>query len=195
MKNKILSAAVAAAVLAVQGVYANSITLGDLSQVGGGPSTWTYLYTFANSEIHTGDYFTINDFGTAAVAAAPVFPGGLWAFSQALVGPNSLPIAAIDNAGILNATFTWTGGLVNLGAGSVGPFGFSLTSPLGTAFMKLVDYTSLDHIASGPFAGNDSRVIGSVAAPGVAAPDGGSTLALLGVALAGLGLIRRKMVA
>lgn len=184
---KTLGLTFAAAALAAQVANANSITLGDISSVGAGPSIWTYSYAFANSELHPGDYFTINDFGPAAVVVGPAG----FAFSQALAGPNSL--AATDNAGILNVTFTWAGPISNLGAGTVGPFAFSLSSPFGSTPV-LTSYTSEDHIASGPFIGLLSRVIGSVAAPdnGRSVPDGGSTLILLGSAILGLLGIARK---
>jgi|ERR1041385_941462 hypothetical protein len=167
----------------VNGVRANSITLGSVSGVGGGPSTWTYDYTFANSTLAVGDFFTINDFGSAAVGSGPAVPAG-WVFSQALVGPNSLP--AVDNPTVLNATFTFTGAP---GPVADGTFSFSLISPLGAAF-QFHDYTSSDHSTSD---GSVSRVIGQVRGPVTVVPDGGLTIAFLGFALTGIGLLRRKL--
>lgn len=187
---KTLGLTFAAAALAVQSASANSITLGDISSSGSGPSTWTYGYAYANSWVMDGDYFTINDFGPATVVLAP---GGSWVFSQALTGPNSL--LATDDAGILNATFTWSGTGVNFGPGTIGSLSFSLQSPFDSTPV-LTSYTSLDHIASGNFAGNPSSVIGSLSAPTAprpnTVPDGGSTVILLGTAIMGLFGIARK---
>ena len=85
---------------------ANSITLGDISAVpAGGGSVWTYTYSFANSYLRTGDFFTINDFGPATVSIAPILPGPNWSFTQVATGPNSIPAGDIGTA--LNATFTF----------------------------------------------------------------------------------------
>jgi hypothetical protein len=181
--------AVAAVAFTVSSASANSITLGSVSAVpAGGGSDWTYSYTFANSEIRAGDFFTINDFGLATVVTAPGSPAANWAFSQALTGNSALP--SVDSPGVLNVTFTWTGGTVNFGPLASGPFTFVLHSPLAAIPIDH-DYTSLDHIATGLTAGNESRVIGSVAGPQTV-PEGGSALALLGLALAGVEGVRRK---
>jgi hypothetical protein len=194
--NKTLSVGLSAAAavvfgLASQTASANSITLGSVSvaPAGGGGSDWTYSYTFANSEIQRNDFFTINDFGLASVVTPPTAPAASWVFSQALVGNSALP--SIDNPGVLNVTFTWNDGTMNLGALPQGPFTLVLHSPLGV-IPETHDYTSLDHIATGLTAHDDSRVIGSVAGP-LTVPDGGSAVALLGVALVGVEGLRRKL--
>jgi len=184
MKNSIkltLMAAFAGLALAAVTANANTITLGDVSAVpSGGGSDWTYSYTFANSTLNNGDYFTINDFGLATVVLGPVVPGAAWTFSQAFTGPNSLP--ATDNASVLNVTFTWGGGPFTItGAGT-----FTLHSSLGIT-PETHQYTSLDQSASN---GGDSMAIGNVTGPRTV-PDGGSAVALLGIALAGLEGARR----
>jgi hypothetical protein len=183
--------AVAAIAFTHSHANANSITLGSVSATpsGGGGSDWTYSYTFANSELQNGDFFTINDFGLATVVVAPINPAPNWVFSQSLTGTSALP--SVDNPSVLNVTFTWTDGTINLGPGPLGAFTFVLHSPLA-AIPVDHDYTSLDHIASGLTAGNESRVIGSVAGP-LTVPDGGSAVALLGLALASVEGLRRKL--
>jgi hypothetical protein len=169
---------------------ANSITLGDVSAVpSGGGSVWTYTYSFANSYLTTGDFFTINDFGPATVSVAPILPGPNWSFTQSATGPNSIP--ATDSATALNATFTWIGGDLNLGPGSSPNFIFALFSPFGTE-IRTTQYTTQDHISDDPT--RPSRVIGFINAPAgaVNTPEGGSALALLGVGLIGIGTLRRK---
>lgn len=170
--------------LANLGANANSITLANVLVTGGGPTTWTYDYSFANSTLATGDFFTINDFGPAAVVGVgPAIPPG-WFFSQLLTSPNSLP--AFDDPSVLNATFTYMG---VPGAVANGTSPFSLTSLFGP-MAQLHDYTSLDH--STVPAGPASRVIGSVFGPHTV-PDGGLTLSLLGFALLGVEGLRRKL--
>jgi hypothetical protein len=169
---------------------ANSITLGDVSAVpSGGGSVWTYTYSFANSFLRTGDFFTINDFGPATISVAPILPGPNWSFTQAATGPNSIP--AIDSGSALNATFTWIGGDLNLGPGSSPNFIFALLSPYGTE-IRTTQYTSQDHISDDPE--RPSRVIGFINAPAgaVSTPEGGSAMALLGFGLIGIGALRSK---
>jgi len=160
----------------------NSITLATVSGVGGGPSLWTYDYSFANSTLAVGDFFTINDFGPAGLVAAPLVPPG-WAFSQALTGPNSLP--ASDNPTVLNVTFTYLGAP---GPVANGTFAFILSSPLGAA-PQFDSYTSKDHSTSD---GLESDVIGHVQGPHTI-PDAGTSMVLLGLAVTGLGFARRKL--
>jgi hypothetical protein len=188
MKNSIkltLMAAFAGLALVAVTANANTITLGNVSAVpSGGGSDWTYSYTFANSTLNPGDYFTINDFGLAAVTLPPLGPLPTWAFSQALIGPNSLP--ATDDAGVLNVTFTWTGGTLIV---PNGVFTFTLHSALGITATNH-DYTSIDQSTSNP--GTDSMAIGTVSGPATV-PDGGSAVALLGIALAAVEGARRVL--
>lgn len=190
--SKLVFGLVAAVSLTSQS-QANTITLTDVAVgPGGAGSLWTYTVTYANSlllpgpnSIQVGDFFTINDFGAGAVTIAPL-PAG-WVFSQAPTGPNSVAVA--DNPGVLNATFTWTGGPTPLPAGS---FVFQLTSS-AAPIVVAGRYTSLDHVLSGPFVGSESGTFGTVAVPAFPAPDGGMTMLLLGSALAGIGALRRKL--
>jgi len=189
MKNKILKYLVAGGALALAGLSAsaNSITVNETS---GGGGTWVYDIHFDNSTVNSGDFFTINDFGSV-ISQSSTLPAG-WSFSQGFTGPNSLP--AIDNPGVLNVTFTWTGATTPMTAPlGVADFTLTLTSPL-LGVGGISDYTSIDHVNGGPLAGQSSRVIGPIQTPaGPTIPDGGTTVMLLGAALSGLGLIRRKL--
>src|SRR5688500_12307738 len=91
---------------------ANTIVPGFLGSVG---NTWTYAASVNFSQLTAGDYFTINDFGAAGLVSAPAD----WAFSQANVGPNSLPTV---DTGILNVTFTYTGPTVDIVGAVYSPF-------------------------------------------------------------------------
>ena len=172
---------------------ANSITLGNVSEVNdlGGGSDWTFSFSFDNSSLNSGDFFTINDFGAATVVSPPSSPGGTWVFSQALVGPTPFPPGvATDNAGILNVTFTWNGG-GPIAVGNAGPYFFTLHSALSVSAVLQVDqYVSIDQSLSD---GADSRVVGPLFGPQTVVPDGGMTVAFLGFALVGIEGLRRKL--
>ena len=121
---------------------------------------------------------------------APILPGPNWSFAQAATGPNSIPAA--DSSTVLNATFTWVGGDLNLGRSSSQNFTFALLSPYGVQ-VKTTEYTTQDHISDDPT--RLSRVIGFINAPAGAAsvPEGGPALALLGVGLIGVESLRRRL--
>lgn len=192
MKNtqKILSVLAAAAlVLTSVSASANSITLGSVSTAPTlGGTLWTYEITLANSTLVANDsYFTINDFGPAVQVIDPLLPLPLWTFSQAVSGPNSI-LGAGDDGSVLNLTFTWAG-LTGSVLDSVSTF--TVFSPQTSLGFQVHDYTSVDRATSD---GLPSRVIGSVKTP-VTTPDGGTTVMLLGAALSGLALMRRKFAA
>ena len=191
MKNKktILPMLAAGALLLTSlNANANSITLGSSSIVlNGGGSDWTYEYTFANSTLQNGNYFTINDFGAATVVSAPVYPSAGWVFSQALTGPNSL--TATDLGTVLNATFTWTGGNNVIVTDALNSF--VLHSTANSTAWQFDQYTSID--TSTTSGGTQlSKVIGPIKTP-LRVPDGGTTVMLLGSVLSGLALLRRKL--
>lgn len=192
MKNLLKFGAVGiAAGLLSFSASANTISLINVTATpAGGGSDWTYSYSFANSALLTGSsFFTINDFGPAVVVVPPVFPAPLWSFSQAGVGANSVPIGSLfhgDNPGILNVTFTWTGATGPVG--NAGPFIFTLHSPGPVTAAGLVSYSTLDQQVLDPTL--SSKGLGELLAP---VPDAGMSIALLGFALTGLGLARRKL--
>jgi hypothetical protein len=173
---------------------ANSITVtetGAVNVVGG--SQWTYDLSFINSTLNNGDFVTINDFGAGAPIAVPAG----WAYSQSLVGPNSLP--ASDDPGLLNATFTWIGGngtVISPNSTTVVNQILTLSSPVAVGSLDTSDYTTIDHVTSGLVAGTQSRVIGTVRTPvttTTTVPDTGSSLALFGMALTVVQCARRKL--
>jgi hypothetical protein len=173
---------------------ADSITVTETGAVNvAGGSQWTYDLSFINSTLNTGDFVTINDFGAGAPIAVPAG----WAYSQSLVGPNSLP--ANDDPGLLNATFTWIGNsgtIVSPNSTTVANQILTLSSPEALGSLDTSDYTTIDHVTSGLVAGTPSRVIGTVRTPVAtpkAVPDTGSTLALFGMALTMVECARRKI--
>ena len=183
LRNTIL-ALVGAIALLSSSANANTINVDFVGVVpnGGGGSDWTYQYSTTNSFLTAGEsFFTIYDFGAAAVVVSP----GTWTFSQLASGPVAPGVLVTDNPGILNATFTWSGatGFV----GTTGPILFTLHSALGVTAVP-VDWSSFDR----DIGGTPSSGRGSVSAPNVV-PDSGSAVALLGIALTGIEGVRRMI--
>ena len=96
---------------------ANTITVAPQPAISGaGPYLWEYSVNLeGNSQINTGDFFTIFDFaGFVSVANTPAG----WAFST--TPPQSCPTqapfpglcAAVDDPAIVNLTWTRTGGTI-----------------------------------------------------------------------------------
>ncbi len=158
---------------------ANTIVPVFVSAVG---TTWTYTINVIASQLQNGDYVTINDFGTAGLISNPA-PAD-WAFSQSSTGPNSLPT---PETGKKNITLMWTGGTVNVGFAS---YTFVFSSANGSA-TKAGRWSSQDHqIGTGL---GPQPAGGFIQTPLNPVPDGGSTIALLGMTLVAVAGLRRKM--
>lgn len=176
----------AVGVLTCANAHANTITPIYVSSVGAGPSTWTYAAGIVNSQLQSGDFFTLNDFGFASLVSAPAN----FFFSQALVGSNGDPGSSTpDSATILNVTFTYRGPTMDVSFNFVP--GFVLNTPANSTTV-LGYWTSTDHLfgnGAGPQGAN-----GRVQLPGNPAkvPEGGSAVALLGLGLFGVASLRRK---
>ena len=112
--------------------------------------------------------------------------------SQAFVGPNVAGLLATigytDNPSILNASFIWNGANHTVVSGG-GAAVFFLTLNSNDAGVAIGAYNSSDH----SFLPHDleSHAVGFLLVPTAPTPDGGSAVALLGIALAGVGGVRR----
>jgi len=158
---------------------------------------WTYNMDFSSGELQAGDGFTIVDFNGYV-------PGSIFAplnWSVALNPPSAVgspfggpPLSTADTAAV-NLHFTYTGPTVEIAFGPhlfVTGFGAQSTSPL----YAIDDWVSRDSLIG---------VIGVLGDGGMGAvqtdsivvpapvPDGGLTLALLGMGLVGLQGLRRKL--
>jgi hypothetical protein len=157
------------------------------------PGIWTYAANLSSGQVLNGDGFTIFDFG-GYVAGSIFAPAGWTAVAQltgsvlGVAPPPSNP----DNPALFNLLFTRSGATVGpeiIGALSLGNFGATTTST-GTTF---VGWSSRDHFPMGhpPSPGTDHADI--ILAPDAprTVPDGGATVALLGIALGALEGMRR----
>jgi hypothetical protein len=204
MKNKFMLV-VSAGVLALTGLSANAntISVGVISHVddGSGGQIWTYPIIFNNSSISSSQptSFDINDFGalktTGSLPLGWTFtPGVAFTLTTPLVGPNfGLPGFQPNNPAVSDVVITFTGS-ANLGGGAQ-TFNLQLETAL-TGTGGRANFFSQDIVATGDLAGSPNAVQQNITTPAgvpVTVPDGGVTVMLLGVALSGLGLLRRKL--
>ena len=156
------------------------------------PGVWTYAANLSSGQVLDGDGFTIFDFG-GYVGGSIFAPSGWTAVAQLTGSVLGIapPAANPDNPALFNLLFTRSGGTLGpevMGVLPLGEFGATTTSTLTT----FVGWSSRDHFPTGspPSPGTDHADIILAPAPG-AVPDGGATVALLGIALGGLEGMRR----
>jgi hypothetical protein len=157
------------------------------------PGVWTYDAILTSGQALNGDGFTIFDFG-GYVGGSIFAPVGWSAVAQLTGSVLGVPAPASnpDDPALFNLLFTRTGGTVGPTNGmlDLGHFGATTTDTSST----FVGWSSRDHFPTGnpPAPGNPHQDIIEAPAPG-AVPDGGATVALLGIALAGLEGMRRMI--
>jgi len=195
-----IAVAVVACVLTGLSVNANTISVGVISTApdGSGGTLWTYPIIFNNSAIDASQptSFDLNDFGalktTGPLASGFSFsPGVAFNLTTPLVGPNfGLPGFQPNNPAVSDVVITFTAS-ANLGSGSQ-TFNLVLDTAL-TGLGGTANFFSQDKVATGALAGSPNAVQQNITTPqGVSTPDGGSAVALLGMALAGIEFLRRK---
>jgi hypothetical protein len=205
MKNKFMFL-VGAGVLALTALSAsaNTISVGVITTApdGSGGTLWTYPIIFNNSAIDSTQptSFNLNDFGalktTGALPLGFTFtgPGPTFTVTTPLVGPNfGLPGFQANNPAVSDVVITFTSS-ANLGAGS-SSFNLVIDTAM-TGSGGLANFFSQDRVATGTLAGTPNAVQQNITTPAgrpTTVPDGGATVMLLGAALSGLGLLRRKL--
>ncbi len=205
MRNKLLLV-VSAGALGLTGLCANAdtIAIGAITDApdGSGGVLWTYPITFDNSSISSTQptAFNLNDFGPLKTTGS--LPTG-FSFSPGIaftldntqnVGPNfGLPGFQPNNPSVKDVVVTFTAN-GTMGAGLV-TFNLVLDTTL-TGSGGLANFFSQDIVATGDLAGTPNAAQQNIRTPAgipITMPDGGATVMLLGAALSGLGLLRRKL--
>jgi len=185
--------------LALTGVASADIILSLNSGpvTNGGNFDWTYTATLkSGATLNTGDFFTIYDiggFGPGIPILNPIIiPGINWTSSVQLLGTNGFGQTPVDDGGVYNVTFTFTGGSPVVAVsdtilgGGAGAFGY--TSSNNTSFTGA--FSASTHITDGGAqAGNTSTVTVAGASP---VPEPSTTLLLGGGLIALSYALRRK---
>ena len=205
MKNKLMFLA-SAGVLALTGLSANAntISVGAITTApdGSGGVLWTYPIIFANSTVSSTQptSFNLNDFGSLKTTG--VLPSG-FSFSPGVAftldnsqnsGPSyGLPGFQPNNAGVKDVvvTFTANGNMALPFASFLLVLDTDLTGTGG-----LANFFSQDIVQGGDLGGTPNAAQQNIRTPAgvpTTVPDGGTTAILLGAALSGLGLLRRKL--
>lgn len=190
--KKLVPSIIGACALVVA-AQANTITPTTMSFTSG--ISIIYGADLTSGEIHSGDGFTIFDIaGFTGFGAVPAN----WVASSGLTGSTfGVPIGA-DNAALTNVTFTYTGSPQEQSIGLL-PLGSFVVFTTATTTVT-DDWVSRDHLlgtqgvidgALGP--GDRGSILVPAQAPTTNVPDGGSSILLLGSALLGLGLLRRRL--
>jgi hypothetical protein len=201
MKTRLILAAVVGLLSSAGLAHANTI-IGVITNApdGSGGMLWTYPIIFTNSAIDASQptSFVLDDFGalktTGPLATGFSFtPGVTFTLTNnQLVGPNfGLPGFQPNNPSVLDVVITFTAS-ASMGAGDQ-TFNLVLdTANTGTG--GLANFFSQDRVATGALAGTPNAAQQNITTPtGISVPDGGATAGLLGAALLGLGLLRKKL--
>jgi hypothetical protein len=148
---------------------------------------WSYNADLTSGNLVAGDGFTIFDFG-GYVAGSVVAPVN-WSASTSLTGGSIFGLASLgtDDPSLTNLTFTYTGATVVQTIGATTFTGFNANT---TSLVQVIDdWVSRDHGLDGSVSTEHRDQI--IVPGGSSVPDGGSTVALLGVALGALEATRR----
>lgn len=152
----------------------------------------TYSADHTSGHIEPGDGFTIFDFGGyTGVISTPAN----WILDSAdpLNNPWGVAPGGFDDPALPNLTFVYTGGTIHTEFGRV-ELGLFVIGTTSTS-LAIDDWTSRDHSIT---PNGDQWVLGrphtdEILVPASVVPDGGMTLALLGMGLLGLNQVRRKI--
>lgn len=180
--------AIGAAALTVRGDIIPTLSpVSPVAVVGG--FTWNYATNVTlDQKVQTGDFFTIYDFGTFT-PGSNLQPAG-WAFSSSLIGTNPSLVIPVDDANLLNLTWTYTGTAEINGAAFLGDFSVIASSNQ----LRSSDFAAEATRSTGPTAGTKVDNVGRISVP---IPEMSALLPILSICGAGFvagipSLLRRR---
>ena len=142
----------------------------------GNNSVWNYTANVVElTEVRTGDFFTIYDFGNF-IPGSNSQPIG-WALTALPVGITPGQTLPTDNPGVLNLTWTYDGPTITGPMLDIGTFRVTVVGPVSP--IGVSQFASQSTRASGADAGTKLQNIGAIPVP-VPIPEPG-TLILLGL--------------
>ncbi len=175
--------------LSLHGLRGDIIPSFDSAFAFGNNSVWNYsLDIAAQTQVQTGDFFTIYDFGNF-IPGSNSQPVG-WALSSSNVGETPGKTLPTDNPGLLNLTWTYDGPTITGEALDLGAFRVTVVGPV--SMLRVSQFAAQSTRSDGPNAGTKLQNIGAIPVP-VAIPEPGTVALLaLGAALFGRSLLRRS---
>ena len=182
-------------------VAAGLVALGGTAQAGLLPTgvtvlsegdNWRWQYAIVlptDSQLKTGDYFTIYDFN-GFVDGSAAAPSADWVFTTSMVGPTPPNVVPSDDPTKPNLSWKYTGPTINVGQTGLGNFmATSLYQDRVDSFFTARTHRSSDGKADTNITTTDVPVPGG----GLQAPEPATLLlAGLGLPLLGLARLRKK---
>jgi len=195
MKKIVILVGCLAALTAVRGDLIPSYVGTGIS---GNTNVWNYdLHLAVNTEVTSGDFFTIYDFGPF-IAGSNSQPGG-WTFSSLLLTPPPSGVTPPDNPTLENLTWTYNGPTISIPPGippqSIGLFSVSTVGVQPQLSLRLSYFAGqATNAISGPANGTKLNNVGQISVPQPVPVPEPATVSLfaLGAAGAALRALRRR---
>jgi len=122
--------------------------------------TWNYTTNVTvDHMVQKGDFFTIYDFGNF-LSGSNLQPAN-WTFSSSLTGTNPSLVSVIDNASVLNLTWTYTGDTPINGSNLLGVF----SVVTDTNQLRTSDFAAEATRSTGPTTGTKIDNVGTISVP------------------------------
>lgn len=187
MRSKWLALALGAVLAAATGAQAGLLPTSVTVFPEAGNFRWQYAIVLpTDSQLKSGDYFTIYDFAGYQANSA-VAPTADWSFTTQNVGPTPPLVLPTDDANVPNLSWTYTGATINVGQTGLGNFiAVSLYDLKTTSFFTAKTHRASDGKPDTNITTTDVPVPSAVPEPATFA------LAALGLPLIGLARLRRN---
>ena len=185
--KRLSSLSVIVLALSLHGLRGDIIPAFDSTFALGSDTVWNYdIAVPAQTEVQTGDFFTIYDFGNF-IPGSNQQPVG-WTLTAFGIGNTPAKTLPTDNPSLLNLTWTYDGPTITGPSLDIGAFRVTVVGSV--TVLGISQFASQSTLASGPNAGTKLQNIGAIPVP-IPEP---TTLILLAIGAAFLGrpIFRRR---